>query len=64
MPGYNPNCNNCAKCNTCRGNGTIEKTVQEKASDSNKTIVVKKRVTCSTCKGVGGKPMAGKHDHR
>lgn len=58
MPGYNPNCDNCFKCLTCRGNGSLEET----RSDRGK--VWKERVTCRTCNGVGGKPGAGTHNHR
>jgi DnaJ-class molecular chaperone len=58
MPGYNPNCNNCFKCMTCKGDGTVMTT------KSDRGIVYRERVTCSTCNGVGGKPGAGQHDHR
>lgn len=58
MPGYNPNCDNCFKCMTCRGDGTIYETRMERG------IVIKERVTCRTCNGVGGKPGAGQHSHR
>jgi hypothetical protein len=58
MPGYNPNCQNCMKCFTCRGDGTIM------LAKSDRGKAWKERVTCPTCKGVGGKPAAGKHDHR
>jgi hypothetical protein len=59
MAGYNPNCGNCFKCLTCRGNGTIEQT----RGDLSKKVW-KERVTCPTCRGVGGKPGAGAHSHR
>jgi DnaJ-class molecular chaperone len=55
--GYNPNCSNCFKCMTCRGDGTVMQT----RSDRGK--VWKERATCPTCKGVGGKPGAGPHNH-
>jgi DnaJ-class molecular chaperone len=58
MTGYNPNCQNCFKCMTCRGDGTIMQT------KSDRGIVYKERVTCPTCKGAGGKPGAGTHNHR
>lgn len=57
MPGYNPRCDNCFRCMTCHGDGTVNETRQ----DGGKVHVV--RVTCRTCNGVGGKPGAGKHDH-
>jgi DnaJ-class molecular chaperone len=57
MPGYSPNCDNCFKCLTCRGDGTIHETRQADGR------VWKERVTCPTCRGVGGKPGAGAHDH-
>lgn len=58
MAGYSPNCNNCFKCMTCRGEGYVDepRVSGEKAW--------RERVTCKTCRGVGGKPGAGKHDHR
>lgn len=59
MTGYNPRCNNCFKCGTCKGDGTIYET----RSDGKLDKVWKERVTCKTCKGVGGKPGAGTHDH-
>jgi len=59
MPGYNPNCNNCFKCLTCHGDGTIDMT---RSVGPGK--VIKERVTCPTCKGAGGKPGAGPHDHK
>jgi nucleoside phosphorylase len=58
MPGYNPNCNNCFKCLTCKGDGTIM------LARSDRGKAWRERVTCPTCKGVGGKPGAGAHDHR
>jgi hypothetical protein len=33
MTGYKPNCDNCFKCGTCRGNGTIEETRSGQAPD-------------------------------
>jgi DnaJ-class molecular chaperone len=58
MPGYNPNCPNCHKCPTCRGDGTIDTTKSERG------IVHKVRVTCPACDGRGGKPGPGPHNHR
>lgn len=57
LPGYDPNCQNCFKCLTCRGDGTVYET----RSDGGE--VWKERVTCRTCAGRGGKPGAGMHDH-
>lgn len=57
MPGYDPSCQNCFKCMTCKGDGTVERTRSERGQ------VIKERVTCSTCGGVGGKPGAGTHNH-
>lgn len=57
MPGYNPSCPNCFKCMTCKGDGTVRRTRSEHGH------VIEERVTCPTCRGVGGKPGAGAHDH-
>ena len=57
MPGYNPNCPNCFKCLTCKGNGSLEETRMSGGK------VWKERVTCRTCGGRGGKPGAGSHNH-
>lgn len=58
MTGYNPNCNNCFRCLSCRGEGTVTTTRSDRGVD------YRVRATCPTCKGVGGKPGAGMHDHR
>lgn len=58
MPGYDPNCPNCHRCLTCRGDGTIMQT------KSDRGIVYKERVTCPQCGGRGGKVGAGPHNHR
>lgn len=58
MPGYSPVCDNCFKCMTCRGNGYVDETRMSNGK------VFTERVTCKTCRGVGGKPGAGAHDHR
>lgn len=58
MPGYDPNCDNCFKCLTCRGDGTVITTRMERGK------VFTERVTCHTCNGAGGKPGTGRHDHR
>jgi hypothetical protein len=63
MAGYNPNCDNCFKCGTCRGEGTIMKPVSRRKPDGT-YVHERERVTCPTCKGVGGKVGAGSHDHR
>lgn len=58
MPGYNPNCPNCHRCPKCRGDGTvyIVKYVNNKED--------KRRETCPSCNGVGGRVGVGPHDHR
>lgn len=61
MPGYDPNCPNCFKCMTCRGDGTV---MQTRNVDPKNFKVITERVTCPTCNGVGGKPGAGSHNHR
>jgi DnaJ-class molecular chaperone len=58
MPGYNPNCKNCNRCGTCHGEGWIYMT---RSVGPGK--VIKEQVTCPTCRGVGGKPGAGSHNH-
>lgn len=58
MPKYDPRCDNSFKRVTCRGDGTIRETRMERGK------AWYERVTCPTCKGVGGKPGAGRHDHR
>jgi len=58
MTGYNPRCDNCFKCLTCKGDGTV------KMPKMDRGIAYYERVTCPTCRGVGGKPGAGKHSHR
>lgn len=58
MPGYDPNCDNCFKCMTCRGDGTIM------VAKMDRGIGYRVRETCPTCKGAGGKPGAGPHNHR
>lgn len=60
MQGYDPNCDNCFKCLTCRGDGTV----MEPKVDPESGKAWRERATCPTCKGVGGKAGAGKHDHR
>jgi hypothetical protein len=32
--------------------------------DPKKFAVIKEKVTCPTCNGVGGKPGAGPHNHK
>jgi DnaJ-class molecular chaperone len=44
-------------CMSCRGNGHVDETRMENGK------VWKERVTCKQCRGAGGKPGAGKHDH-
>lgn len=61
MTGYDPNCNNCFKCLTCKGNGWIEQT---RNVDAKKFGVIKEKVTCPTCNGAGGRLGAGPHNHR
>lgn len=63
MAGYDPRCPNCFKCMTCKGSGTVETTKSGQRPDKS-YAVWKERVTCTTCRGVGGKPGAGQHDHR
>lgn len=63
MAGYNPSCNNCFKCGTCRGNGTIRETRSGQKPDGTYAHWYE-TVTCKTCQGVGGKPGAGAHNHR
>ncbi len=58
MPGYNPKCNSCFKCMTCKGDGTVYTTRSERGQ------VIRERATCHTCKGAGGRPGAGSHNHR
>ncbi|MFT4126852.1 MAG: hypothetical protein QM662_11550 [Gordonia sp. (in: high G+C Gram-positive bacteria)] len=63
MAGYNPRCNNCHTCMSCRGNGTVMVPRRVKSSDGKmreQTI----RETCPRCHGVGGWVGVGKHDHR
>lgn len=62
MTGYNPNCDNCFKRATCRGDGTIQEVRSGQAPDGSYKHW-KERVTCPTCRGVGGKAGAGKHNH-
>ncbi len=58
MPSYDPRCDNCFKCLICRGNGVVKTT----RMDRGKAYYVDE--TCKTCRGVGGKPGAGSHNHR
>ena len=58
MPGYDPNCDNCFRCVVCKGDGTV----QMPKMDGERAYYV--RETCSACNGAGGKPGAGRHDHR
>jgi hypothetical protein len=60
MAGYNPTCNSCYLCMTCRGAGTITSTGGDVAPGG-KWVVWHEKKECPTCKGVGGKPC-GKHD--
>ncbi|NES16165.1 MULTISPECIES: hypothetical protein [Micromonospora] len=58
MPTYEPNCDNCFKCIPCKGTGVVKRT----RMDRGKAYYVDE--TCPTCRGVGGKPGAGHHNHR
>jgi DnaJ-class molecular chaperone len=57
MAGYNPNCNNCFKCVTCKGEGWVNKPKMDG------TRAYYERATCTACNGAGGKPGAGTHNH-
>jgi hypothetical protein len=63
MTGYNPNCDNCHRCGTCQGDGTVQ-TAKSDRGESGKPEFWYERVTCSSCKGRGGSAGSGKHDHR
>lgn len=60
MQGYDPKCPNCNQCGTCHGKGQIYTT---RNVDPKKFDVRKELVDCPTCKGLGGKPGAGPHNH-
>lgn len=63
MTGYDPSCGNCHRCAKCRGDGTVIQVSYEKDWKGNQ-VRVERRVTCSSCNGVGGKVGVGPHDHR
>lgn len=63
MPGYDPRCNNCFRCSTCHGEGTVQ-VAKSGRGESGKPEFWYERATCSSCRGAGGKPGSGKHDHR
>jgi hypothetical protein len=63
MAGYNPRCDNCFKCMTCRGNGVVDAPTSGQGGDGRYRHWMERK-TCPTCRGVGGRPGAGKHDHR
>lgn len=58
MPGYDPNCDNCFKCFTCKGTGVVKRTRMDRG------IAYYVDETCSGCRGAGGNPGAGQHKHR
>lgn len=59
MANYEPTCDACRKCMTCRGNGTIKEAQSGERPDGSYATWYE-IVTCRTCGGRGGH-ACGKH---
>lgn len=59
MASYDPKCNSCRMCMTCRGNGTVRETQSGQRPDGTYAVWYE-TATCRTCGGRCGN-ACGKH---